>query len=259
MTYPASAPYGIPGYASALGVDQRDVLLIVYLVFVCLWAIFIGVVVLVSLALQITIFKVQSAERKEVWATRRIRWQHMSSNNSLRLVRTIHIDWLFYLTEIPQLSLALGPLTVFAFYQWTQRCIAPATAFVSATAVLITVAPLLFIAFLIIRVRRRPDGLARLYDRGSKYARRWSVMYDVYDDGKLFFIVPLTAAVLVRSAIVGFGRNGAYQVPLLLVLELALCFGAPPFPLQSHFHNLSDGRPKPCGSTSRSIAGDIID
>ena len=123
------------------------------------------------------------------------------------------------------MSLGLGPLAVFGFNQWTQRCTSPVTAFISVTAVLFTIGSLGFVTFLILRLTRRPDGIELLFDKHGVYAPRWGALYEVLHDSKVFFVVPLLVVVIIRSAIVGFGRSGLSQVATLIVLESLLCIG----------------------------------
>jgi hypothetical protein len=82
----AESTVGIAAYAAKLGLSQQDIFVIAYLVFICACAAILGIFVLVGLAVQIASFVISSPEKKELWLSRRTRWQQMSSNNSLRIV-----------------------------------------------------------------------------------------------------------------------------------------------------------------------------
>src|SRR6516164_1300508 len=106
------------------------------------------------------------------------------------------------------MNLGLGPLTIFAFFQWTQRCVSSATAFISAIAFIIAVGSLSFVSFFIYRLASRPGGLEQLFSTNSPYNRRWGALYNMFHKNKIQFIIPNILAPLIRNAIVGFGRSG---------------------------------------------------
>jgi hypothetical protein len=126
------------------------------------------------------------------------------------------------------MNLGLGPLTTFAFFQWTQKCISSASAFISAAAFLMCFGSLGLVTFLILRLAFRPGGLQQLFSKQSTYGRRWGSLYNVLHESKVSFLIALVLAAFIRSAIVGFGHSGASQVATLIVLESAMGFGEPP-------------------------------
>lgn len=124
------------------------------------------------------------------------------------------------------MTLALGTLTTFAFYQLTQKCLSSITAFACASALILTMGPLAFVVFLILRLASKPGGIEHLFTKGGNYARRWGTLYDVLDYNRIFFVIPLLAVVVIRSAVVGFGqRNGLAQALTIIFLELTTCVG----------------------------------
>jgi predicted N-acyltransferase len=125
------------------------------------------------------------------------------------------------------MTLAMGALATFAFYQWTQKCTSAVTFFVSATALIIVVLTLGGVCFFILRIARRPDGLLALFNKDSIYGRRWGTLYDTLHEGSLYFVSPLLIIVLARSAITGFGQgHGLVQVCISIVLDIFVCVGA---------------------------------
>jgi len=121
------------------------------------------------------------------------------------------------------MSLGLGPLTVFAFFQWTQKCISATIAFITAAGVFMTAASLAVVSFLILRLAFRPNGIEQLFSKKTTYGRRWGALYDVLHERKVVFILPDLLVVVGRSAVIGFGHSGVIQVGILIALELALC------------------------------------
>jgi hypothetical protein len=85
--------------------------------------------------------------------------------------------------------LALGTLTTFAFYQWSQPCTSPLVAFLAASAVAIVFTSLGIVAFLILRVSSRPDGIAFLFSKEMSYGRRWGTMYNMLAEARIWFLV----------------------------------------------------------------------
>jgi hypothetical protein len=81
-------PIGIDGYAQRLGISPQDIFGIAYLVFLCACAVLLCLFLLIGLVIQIGVFTAKSPDRRQVWLARRERWTAMSSNNSLRIVRT---------------------------------------------------------------------------------------------------------------------------------------------------------------------------
>jgi hypothetical protein len=124
------------------------------------------------------------------------------------------------------MTLALGTLTTFTFYQLTQKCLSSVTIFACVSALVLTIGPLAFVVFLIIRLASKPDGIQHLFSKESTYARRWGSLYDVLDHNRILFMIPLLAVVVIRSAVVGFGqRDGMGQTVTIIVLELVTCVG----------------------------------
>jgi len=82
---------GIANYSGRLGVNEQDVFVIIYLVFLCACGLLLVITVLVGTIMHIASLVSKDEDRKEVWNTRRHRWGHMSSNNTLRLVRGLSI------------------------------------------------------------------------------------------------------------------------------------------------------------------------
>lgn len=124
------------------------------------------------------------------------------------------------------MSLGLGSLTTFIFYQWTQRCVAGSTGFASAFALLVVIGSLCVVTFLIMRLARTPEGLQQLYSKQSTSARRWSSLYSTLKDTKINFLVLSLSAALIRRAIVGFvQKSGLAQNILLIIFESAMCIG----------------------------------
>src|ERR1700722_695231 len=126
------------------------------------------------------------------------------------------------------MTVALGALTTFTFYQLTLSCTSSITTFVCAAALILTIGFLTVAVILIYCTAVSPDGINRLFTNGSPYARRWGSMYDVLSEKRLNFVIPLFAVVVMRSAVVAFGQhNGLAQVVTILVLELITCVGEP--------------------------------
>jgi hypothetical protein len=125
------------------------------------------------------------------------------------------------------MTLALGTLATFSFYQWTRKCTSAVTAFVSATALMIVISTLGGVCFFILRIARGPDGLVALFNKDGTYGRRWGTLYNTLHEGSLYFVGPLLIIVLVRSAVTGFGQGyGLAQVCILIVLDIVVCVGA---------------------------------
>jgi hypothetical protein len=126
--------------------------------------------------------------------------------------------------ELHQMTLALGTLTTFTFYQLTQKCLSAVTIFACASALVLTIGPIAFVIFFITRLASKPDGIQHLFTKGSTYARRWGSLYDVLDHNRLLFMIPLLAVVVMRSAVVGFGqRSGMAQTIAIIAIELITC------------------------------------
>jgi hypothetical protein len=85
--------------------------------------------------------------------------------------------------------LALGTLTTFSFYQWSQPCTSPLVAFLAASAVAIVFASLSIVAFLILRVSSRADGIAYLFSKETSYGRKWGTMYNMLAEARIWFLV----------------------------------------------------------------------
>jgi len=198
---------GIDAYALKIGISPQDIFGIAYLVFLSACAVLLGLFVLIGLVMQICVSTAKTPDKKQVWLARREKWIATSSNNSLRIM-----------------TLALGALATFAFYQWTRKCTSAVSAFISATALIIFILTLGGVCFFILRIARRPDGLAALFNKDSMYGRRWGTLYNTLHEGSLSFVGPLLIIVLARSAITGFGQgHGLVQVCLLVVLDIVVC------------------------------------
>jgi hypothetical protein len=118
----------------------------------------------------------------------------------------------------------LGALATFAFYQWTQPCTSWLTFFLSVGILVFILSTLGAASFLILRISRSPDGIQRLYSKDHTYGRRWGSMYNMLNEGQLYFAAILWIVALIRSAITGFGQSsGLAQVIALIIVELTLC------------------------------------
>ena len=123
--------------------------------------------------------------------------------------------------------LALGTLTTFAFYQWTQRCVSPLAFFLSSSVLALVLLTLSGTSFFLLRTAKTPDGTQKLFSSDHSYIHRWGSLYDKLSEVKIHFVVVLWVVVVIRSAIVGFGQNnGLVQVVCLIVVDSLLCFGA---------------------------------
>ena len=78
---------GIDGYALRLGINPQDIFAIAYMVFLCACAVLLGLFLFIGLAIQIGALKAKAPSKKQIWLDRREKWQGISSNNSLRIVR----------------------------------------------------------------------------------------------------------------------------------------------------------------------------
>jgi hypothetical protein len=78
---------GIDGYAQRLGINPQDIFAIAYMVFLCACAVLLGLFLFIGLAIQIGALKAKAPSKKQIWLDRREKWQGISSNNSLRIVR----------------------------------------------------------------------------------------------------------------------------------------------------------------------------
>ena len=78
---------GIDGYAQRLGINPQDIFAIAYMVFLCACAVLLGLFLFIGLAIQIGALKAKTPDEKQLWLARREKWQGISSNNSLRIVR----------------------------------------------------------------------------------------------------------------------------------------------------------------------------
>jgi Transient receptor potential (TRP) ion channel len=124
------------------------------------------------------------------------------------------------------MTVALGTLTTFTFYQLTLSCTSSITTFLCAAALILTIGFLTAAVIMIYCTAIRPDGITHLFTKGSPYARRWGSLYDVLSEKRLPFMIPLLALVVMRSAVVGFGQhNGLAQVITILALEVITCVG----------------------------------
>jgi hypothetical protein len=96
---------GIANYAGRLGVNEQDVFGVIYLVFLCACGVLLVVSILVGAIMHVKSLASKDEEGKEVWTTRRRRWGHMSSNNTLRLVCGFVYIWEFqtshFINNIP--------------------------------------------------------------------------------------------------------------------------------------------------------------
>jgi len=198
---------GIANYAGRLGVNEQDVFGVIYLVFLCACGVLLAIYILVGAIMHVKSLASKDEEGKEVWTTRRRRWGHMSSNNTLRL-----------------LLVALGTLATFAFHQWTQKCTSGLTFFLTTSVLAFALLTLGLTSFLILRISKRPDGLPKLFAKDSIYGRRWGSMYDTLNERHLYFAVVLWVIAIIRAAITGFGQsNGLAQVVAMTVLQLVVC------------------------------------
>src|ERR1700722_10361448 len=120
--------------------------------------------------------------------------------------------------------MALGTLSTFAFYQWTQTCTSGLTDFLSASIVAIILLTLTIVSLFILRMSTRKYTLQRLYSKDYTYLHRWGSLYDTLKEGPMYFAVVLWTIILVRSGIIGFGQgNGLAQVVALIVVDLVIC------------------------------------
>jgi hypothetical protein len=121
---------------------------------------------------------------------------------------------------------ALGSVTVFGLYQLTQQCISPATAFITASALILTTVTLGFVLFFIIRLARRPGGVEQLYADDKPYACKWGALYLMLKPDSVAFAALVTALVIMRGAAIGLGqKNGLAQAAAVIALEVIMCFG----------------------------------
>jgi hypothetical protein len=124
------------------------------------------------------------------------------------------------------MTLALGALTTFTFYQLTQKCISAITAFACASALILTIGTLGCVVWFILRLASRPDGIQRLFTHGSPYVRQWGTLYDALDHKRLSFIIPILGIIVLRSAVVGFGQHsGMAQAIIIALFESIACVG----------------------------------
>jgi hypothetical protein len=227
---PPELSYGIPVYAAKLKIDYQDVFTIIYFMFLCVTGLLVAVFLLVGLIMQIALWSAKTEENKQEWLTRRARWQQSISNNTLRLVST-ESHWLVMLprmrlTLFLQMFVALGSVIVFGPYQLTQRCISPVTAFITASALVLTIGSLGFALFFIIRLARRPGGVEQLYDDDGPYARKWGALYLMLKQKSVTFAALVMSLVIMRGVAVGLGqKNGLAQAAAVIALEVIMCFG----------------------------------
>ena len=85
----AENPLGIPTYVSKLGIIPQDIFPVVFFTFVFVYAILLGLMVVVSIFIYIRAWISPTPEQKGIWLKRAVRWRQMSSDNSLRLVRKL--------------------------------------------------------------------------------------------------------------------------------------------------------------------------
>jgi hypothetical protein len=157
------------------------------------------------------------------------------------------------------MTLALGTLTTFTFYQLTQKCVSAVTAFACASALILTIGSLALVVSLVMRLASTPDGIDHLFTKGSSYARRWGSLYEVLDHHRIFFMIPILAVVVMRSAAIGFGqRSGLAQVIAIIVLELITCTGEHLVSLRWVFFSAYNGLCKLCSNTTHTTAQAII-
>jgi Transient receptor potential (TRP) ion channel len=82
----SGAQTGIAGYAQQIGVDEQDLFMVIFLVFLCACGILLVLHFSVGVGIHVTSIRAKDEDKKEIWKKRRINWQYMSSNNLLRLV-----------------------------------------------------------------------------------------------------------------------------------------------------------------------------
>jgi hypothetical protein len=124
------------------------------------------------------------------------------------------------------MTVALGALTTFTFYQLTQKCMSASTVILCISALLLTIGTLGFVVFFILRLASTPDGIQRLFTRDSSYVRQWGSIYDALDHKRIYFVIPILGIVVMRSAVVGFGQHsGLAQAIVIVLVELIACAG----------------------------------
>jgi hypothetical protein len=121
------------------------------------------------------------------------------------------------------MGLGIGLLTVFAFFQWTQKCISIGTAIISAAGFVMTFISLAFVSLLILRLASKPNGIEQLFTTESTYGRRWGALYNVLHEKKVAYIIPDLLMVVSCSAVIGFCHSGVIQVGILVGLESVMC------------------------------------
>jgi hypothetical protein len=100
-----SSPYiphissGIATYAAHLGLQQFEVSGTTYFVFLCACGALVVLTSVVTIVIQILALTSKSKDKEAKWISRRHRWVHMSSNNTLRLVGR-HSSFTFPILDI---------------------------------------------------------------------------------------------------------------------------------------------------------------